>query len=89
MLVLARRVNERIVINGEVFITVLEAGRGGQVRLGFEAPARYQIYRHEILLEIQAENRDALSSAAAPDGAAVTLPTVRTETPSRPVEPQP
>ena len=61
MLVLARRVNERIVVNGEIVITVLEVGRNGQVRLGIEAPRHYQIYRHEVLVEIQAENRDAVA----------------------------
>ena len=64
MLVLTRRIDESIVINGEIVITVLEVGRNGQVRLGIEAPRHYQIYRHELLLEIQRENRDALSSAA-------------------------
>jgi len=66
VLVLTRRVDESIVINGEIVITVLEVGRNGQVRLGIEAPRHYQIYRHELLLEIQRENRDALSSAAPP-----------------------
>ena len=66
MLVLTRRIDESIVINGEIVITVLEVGRNGQVRLGIEAPRHYQIYRHELLLEIQRENRDALSSAAPP-----------------------
>ncbi len=59
MLVLARRTNEQIVINGEVFITVLGVGRGGQVRLGISAPPHVQIYRHELWLQIQAENQDA------------------------------
>jgi carbon storage regulator len=66
VLVLTRRIDESIVINGEIVITVLEVGRNGQVRLGIEAPRHYQIYRHELLLEIQRENRDALSSAAPP-----------------------
>lgn len=63
MLVLTRRVNERIVINGDIVISVLDINRSGQVRIGIEAPRKYQIYRHELLLEIQAENRDALSAA--------------------------
>jgi carbon storage regulator len=71
MLVLARRVNEQIVINGEIFITILEAGRGGQVRLGISAPAHVQIYRHELWQEIQAENRSAAAPADA--GAAADL----------------
>lgn len=73
MLVLTRRIDESIVINGEIVVTVLEVGRNGQVRLGIEAPRHYQIYRHELLLEIQRENRDALSSAS-PVGAAPATP---------------
>lgn len=65
MLVLTRRVNEKIVINGDIVVSVLEVGRGGQVRIGIEAPRKYQIYRHELLLEIQAENRDAMAGTAA------------------------
>lgn len=68
MLVLARRVNEQIVINGEIFITVLEAGRSGLVRLGISAPPHVQIYRHELWVEIQAENRDA-AAPSNPDAA--------------------
>ena len=68
MLILARRVNEQIVINGDIFITVLEAGRGGQVRLGISAPPHVQIYRHELWMEIQAERQDG--APANPDAAA-------------------
>ena len=52
MLVLTRRINESIVINGDIVVTVLEVGRNGQVRLGIEAPRHYQIYRKELWLEI-------------------------------------
>lgn len=61
MLVLARHLNEQIVIDGEIFITVLEVGRGGMVRLGITAPRHRQIYRHELWIEIEKENRDALA----------------------------
>lgn len=67
MLVLTRRVNESIVINGDIVVTVLEVARNGQVRIGIDAPRHYQIYRRELWLEIQRENRDALASAANPD----------------------
>lgn len=72
MLVLTRRINESIVINGDIVVTVLEVGRNGQVRLGIEAPRHYQIYRRELWLEIEQENRNALASALtdATDGGA-------------------
>lgn len=63
MLVLTRRLNESIVINGDIVVTVLEVGRNGQVRLGIEAPRNYQIYRRELWQEIEQENRNALASA--------------------------
>ncbi len=65
MLVLTRRINEKIVINGDIVVSVLEVGRGGQVRIGIEAPRKYQVYRYELLLEVQAENRDALAGVTA------------------------
>jgi carbon storage regulator len=71
MLVLTRRLNESIVINGDIVVTVLEVGRNGQVRLGIEAPRHYQIYRRELWLEIEQENRNALASATGDTAASV------------------
>jgi carbon storage regulator len=65
VLVLLRRPGERIVINGELTITVIDAGRG-QVRLGFEAPRTYQILREELAAEIQAENRAGVGAVPGP-----------------------
>lgn len=47
MLVLKRKLGERIVINDDIYITVVEAQKG-QVRLGFEAPRSVRIFREEI-----------------------------------------
>ncbi|MEO1999337.1 MAG: carbon storage regulator CsrA, partial [Planctomycetaceae bacterium] len=47
MLVLSRKKNESIVIDGEVTITVVEV-RGDKVRLGIEAPREIPIHRSEI-----------------------------------------
>ena len=52
MLVLTRRVNERIVIGDDVVVTVLEV-RGEQVRLGIEAPRDVKVFREEVLLRDQ------------------------------------
>lgn len=62
MLVLARKVNESIVIDGSITITVLEVGKNGQVRLGITAARHHQVYRQELFLEIQAENRQAATA---------------------------
>ncbi|MDR3633395.1 MAG: carbon storage regulator CsrA [Isosphaeraceae bacterium] len=48
MLVLSRKLNEKIVINGDIVITVVKIDRN-QVRLGIEAPGHIPVYREEIL----------------------------------------
>lgn len=48
VLVLTRKVNERIVIGDDVVVTVLEV-RGDQVRLGIEAPRDVKVFREEVL----------------------------------------
>jgi carbon storage regulator len=47
MLVLTRKIGERIRIGDTVTVQVLEV-RGTQVRLGVEAPADVRIFREEI-----------------------------------------
>jgi carbon storage regulator len=58
MLVLTRKVGERIRIGDDVTVQVLEV-RGGQVRLGLTAPAEVRIFREEIFLAIEGQNRRA------------------------------
>ena len=48
MLVLSRRVGERLLIGDDIEIVVLEA-KSGQVRLGIEAPREIPIVREELL----------------------------------------
>jgi len=47
MLVLTRRIGQRIVIGEDIVVTVLEVSPTG-VRLGFEAPKIVEIMREEI-----------------------------------------
>jgi carbon storage regulator len=47
MLVLSRKLNERIVIDGSIVLTVVKIDRN-QVRLGIEAPGDVSVYREEI-----------------------------------------
>lgn len=48
MLVLTRRINERIVIGDDIVVTVLEV-HGEQVRLGIDAPRTVKVFREEVL----------------------------------------
>ena len=52
MLVLTRRVNEKILIGDDIVLTVLEV-RGDQVRLGIDAPREVKVFREEVLLRDQ------------------------------------
>lgn len=58
MLVLTRKKNESIVLNDNIEITIVDV-QGDQVRIGINAPKSVSIYRKEIFLEIQAENKKA------------------------------
>jgi carbon storage regulator len=61
MLVLSRKLNEKIVIDGGIVITVVKID-GNQVRLGIEAPGHIPVYREEILpYSRQAKDREALA----------------------------
>ena len=46
MLVLRRKVGDKIIIGDSIEVTVLHV-RGGKVRLGFTAPKSVRVYRHE------------------------------------------
>ncbi len=47
MLVLSRKLGEKIVINGNIVVTVVKIDRN-QIRLGIEAPHEVPVYREEI-----------------------------------------
>lgn len=64
MLVLTRRANQSIVVDGNIVVTVLEV-RGEQVRLGVRAPKHITVHREEVHAAIEAENRAAASGRAA------------------------
>lgn len=62
MLVLTRKLNESLVIDGDIVVTVVEV-RGNRVKLGIEAPAGVGVFREEIWATIQ-EQRQATQEAA-------------------------
>jgi carbon storage regulator len=59
MLIISRKKGEGVLIKGKdgdirIVVTELERGR---IRLGIEAPKGYQIFREELLLEIEGTNK--------------------------------
>jgi carbon storage regulator len=57
MLVLSRRVDESLLIDKDIKITVLDI-KGGQVRLGISAPQSIKVHREEVFDRIQRESSD-------------------------------
>ena len=62
MLVLGRRTGENIRIGDDIKVIVLEV-RGGQIKLGIEAPLHIQVHREEIYERIQRQNRRAAGTS--------------------------
>jgi len=58
VLVLTRKVGERIQIGDDISITIMEI-KGKQVRVGIEAPAQVKVHREEIYQRIRQENINA------------------------------
>ena len=61
MLALKRKKGESLVINNNIEVTILEI-RGDQIKLGISAPRDVSIYRKEVYLQIQEENKAALET---------------------------
>ena len=58
ILVITRKVGERIRIADDIVVEVLDIV-GSSVRIGIEAPAEIRIFRHELWIEIEGENKAA------------------------------
>ncbi len=57
MLILTRRVGEKVMIGDDVSVTVLRV-KGNQVRLGIEAPKSVSVQREEIFNRMKSEGED-------------------------------
>jgi len=55
MLILTRKLGEKIAIGDDITITVVEI-RGTQIKLGIEAPKHIEIHRQEVYERIREEN---------------------------------
>jgi carbon storage regulator len=65
VLILTRRIGERIVIGDDVIISILGV-KGSQIRIGTEAPPEVPVYREEIYLKILKERADGVEHAKDP-----------------------
>jgi len=61
MIVLSRKLGEKIYIGDQICITVVDIDRG-KIRLGIEAPRDVSIYRHELMPD---KSEDSPGSAPA------------------------
>ena len=62
MLILSRKVDEKIKIGDNITITLIEV-RGDQVKIGVEAPKNVKVFRQEVFNAIQTENREAAANS--------------------------
>jgi carbon storage regulator len=61
MLILSRKVNEKIMIGDNISVSIIEV-RGDQVRVGVDAPKTVKVFRQEVFDAIKAENKAAAES---------------------------
>jgi len=62
MLILTRKKEESIIINGNIEIQII-AIEEGKVKIGINAPKDIEIYRSEVFEKIQSENKEAAHPA--------------------------
>ncbi len=60
MLILTRKLDQSIVIDGRIVVKVVRVD-GDTVKLGIEAPCNVPVHRQEIYEEIQKNNQEALT----------------------------
>ena len=58
MLILTRKVNQKLIINDNIEVVILESYKN-TVKIGVNAPSNVQIYREEVYNEIKKSNKQA------------------------------
>ncbi|MCQ2592715.1 MAG: carbon storage regulator CsrA [Treponema sp.] len=58
MLILSRKIDEKIRIGDDITITLIDV-HGDQVKIGVEAPKNVKVFRQEVFNAIQNENKAA------------------------------
>lgn len=61
MLILSRKINERIMIGDQIEIAVVDI-KGEHVKIGIKAPNHVKVFRQEVYRAIQQENIEAVKA---------------------------
>lgn len=62
MLVVSRKVGQRILIGDKIAVTVVKVGSGG-VRIGIDAPAEMAVIREELAAQLRQAERMKIEAA--------------------------
>ncbi|MDR0569294.1 MAG: carbon storage regulator CsrA [Spirochaetaceae bacterium] len=62
MLILSRKVNEKIMIGEDISISIIEI-QGDHIRLGVDAPKTVKVFRQEVFDAIKSQNKAAAESS--------------------------
>ncbi len=66
MLILTRKKDESIIIDGNIEIQIISIEEG-KVKIGINAPKHIEVYRSEVVDKIKANNKEALETVDAFD----------------------
>ena len=77
MLILSRKLNESIVIDGRIIVKVLRIERD-TVKLGIQAPPELPVHRQEVFDAIQRASQQAMQIGPAANGTTTPLPPLPT-----------
>ncbi|MDR3114150.1 MAG: carbon storage regulator CsrA [Treponema sp.] len=61
MLILSRKINEKIMIGEDISISIIEI-QGEHIRIGVDAPKSVKVFRQEVFDSIKSENKAAAES---------------------------
>ena len=70
MLILSRKLDEKIKIGNDITITIIDV-HGDQVKIGVEAPKNVKVFRQEVFDAIQTENKAAVVSKEKENNSAI------------------
>lgn len=62
MLVVSRKVGERVLIGEQISVTVIKIGSGG-VRIGIQAPKEMAVIREELAVEMRVDEQQQIARA--------------------------